>query len=593
MNAISPSEPVLPAMSPAVRNFADALAALDSWADLSATRRRDLATALTTISRALRLPAGAVPCDVAWLNERLFSVEPAVLGFSAARFRTVTSDLRAVLRRLAIHAPDMRGEGGLSDSWRELLAAVPIEAQRAALRGFGRHCTTAGVEPADVSDTILAAFAEADRASRLSASAADRAGIVARAWNASRRAGLPGWPDRRLAAPPRRERYTLPFSSYPESFQADVASFAERLTQESGGSIFLDAGQPTRRLRPATIKARVFAIRQAAAALVIAGLAPTALTSLRNLVQPLDRAGRILDHYFRRAGGKTGGQLGQIAETLRQIARYHIGLTGADLVRIEGWARGAVPRGQKGLRPKVRDRLRKLIAPRAKALLLHLPAELMRRAAACDPGSTEGACFALTAVALEILLVCPMRMKNLTELRLDKHLQRIGGRGRGRYTHIVLQESETKNSEPLEWPLPPESARLIDTYISRHRLAIADPASPYLFPAASGVGMRAQNTLANAISTAVERNVGVEVHPHLLRHFAAWLYLNTHPGEYEMVRRVLGHRSVETTIASYCGLEAPAAAQRFDSLVLRERGATRAVARAAWKTARRSQRSGR
>jgi integrase len=173
-------------------------------------------------------------------------------------------------------------------------------------------------------------------------------------------------------------------------------------------------------------------------------------------------------------------------------------------------------------------------------------------------------------------------MKNLTELRLDRHLQRVGGRGARRITHIVLQETETKNAEPLEWPLPPDSARLLETYISHYRPAIADPASPYLFPATTSTGPRAQNTIAAALTLAVERDVGVQIHPHLLRHFAAWLYLTTHPGEYEMVRRVLGHRSVETTIAAYCGLEAPAAAQRFDALVLRERTATRAVARAAW-----------
>ena len=48
------------------------------------------------------------------------------------------------------------------------------------------------------------------------------------------------------------------------------------------------------------------------------------------------------------------------------------------------------------------------------------------------------------------------------------------------------------------------------------------------------------------------------------------------------VRRILGHRDIATTIAFYVGFEAAAAAERFDTVVLRERKATRVMARAAW-----------
>lgn len=74
------------------------------------------------------------------------------------------------------------------------------------------------------------------------------------------------------------------------------------------------------------------------------------------------------------------------------------------------------------------------------------------------------------ATVIEILLICPMRMKNLAGLRLDRHLQRIDGRGR-RISHLILAESETRNSEPLEWPVPPESARLTEAYIRELRPA--------------------------------------------------------------------------------------------------------------------------
>jgi hypothetical protein len=39
------------------------------------------------------------------------------------------------------------------------------------------------------------------------------------------------------------------------------------------------------------------------------------------------------------------------------------------------------------------------------------------------------------------------------------------------------------------------------------------------------------------------------------------------PGEFETVRRVLGHRSAETTSAFYCGMEQAAAFERYDEVV--------------------------
>jgi hypothetical protein len=59
---------------------------------------------------------------------------------------------------------------------------------------------------------------------------------------------------------------------------------------------------------------------------------------------------------------------------------------------------------------------------------------------------------------------------------------------------------------------------------------------------------------------------------------AAWRHLKRCPGAYETVRQILGHRSIDTTIAYYTGLEAEFAAIDFDAAVLAERRATRALA---------------
>jgi integrase len=61
------------------------------------------------------------------------------------------------------------------------------------------------------------------------------------------------------------------------------------------------------------------------------------------------------------------------------------------------------------------------------------------------------------------------------------------------------------------------------------------------------------------------------VNAHLFRHIGAKLYLDAHPGAYEVVRRVLGHRSMDTTTGFYTGLETAAAVRHFDETILRLR----------------------
>ena len=54
---------------------------------------------------------------------------------------------------------------------------------------------------------------------------------------------------------------------------------------------------------------------------------------------------------------------------------------------------------------------------------------------------------------------------------------------------------------------------------------------------------------------------------HQFRHAAAAIILKHRPGEYEMVRLLLGHKSVTTTINSYIGLETTHASQVFGDMI--------------------------
>jgi integrase len=61
------------------------------------------------------------------------------------------------------------------------------------------------------------------------------------------------------------------------------------------------------------------------------------------------------------------------------------------------------------------------------------------------------------------------------------------------------------------------------------------------------------------------------MHAHLFRHFAAKLYQDAHPEDVETVRRILGHKSLKTTMKAYIEVKNAAAFRRWDALITARR----------------------
>jgi hypothetical protein len=155
------------------------------------------------------------------------------------------------------------------------------------------------------------------------------------------------------------------------------------------------------------------------------------------------------------------------------------------------WLERVKPAVPSGLTEKNTRRLRALMQPRARAMLLK---------------PEEAARLAMYAVAMEVLLICPMRRKNLAELRLDQHLYRPDPR-RKRLTHLLIDAADVKNSNAIQWPIPPESARLMDAFVSRHRPNLVEPGNPYLF--GTGDKLRSAQHLGEWLAAAVTEAIGV------------------------------------------------------------------------------------
>jgi integrase len=377
------------------------------------------------------------------------------------------------------------------------------------------------------------------------------------AWNRCREE-VPGWPQVAFAFTSRRNTYSLPWASFPPSLKADVDGYLNRL---AGSDLTEDL--PFRPVRPATRHLRERQLRTFASAVVHRGSDPATIRGLADLVA-LDAYQEGLRFFLERRDGKSSAGILELACSLKSVAKYWVKVDTATLDSMSKIVRRLSVK-HRGMTAKNRDRLRPLEDPEIRYALVNLPPKLMRMAESGKLRPRRAALLAQTAVALEILLMAPIRIRNLINLDLDRHLVRPA-RIRGAL-HIVIPGEEVKNSAELDYPLPEESSALIARYIEHHRPVIASGDNRALFPGPGG-GAKSEHTLAGQITKTVFRFVGIKVHVHLFRHVAAKLHLDQHPGEYAVVARALGNRSIDVTAAHYTGLETTAAVRHFDKTIL-------------------------
>lgn len=577
-------------VKPVRLSAAAALEFVQGWTDLTDARRRNLVVSLETVCRICERPAAADLMECGWLNTRLFVRPPAAFDLKKSRFSDVICDLRYILERLGRHAARDRAEAGLSDGWIRLWNLVPERNRRAAMSLFMHYASAAGIEPEDVDADLLAVFEPWVVDNVIHDKIPVRVRGTRYAWRDAR-ATVAGWPSVELVRPSRRLTYVMALEDFPQAFREDVESYLESLRRGFTGTLFQEVDPSVtppvvvarrRRRKPAratTVATRLYQIRLAATALVLAGVPIKQLVGLRDLVEPASHATTIIKHFWQKNGEKPGSHVAGVNEVLRQIAVHHCRSPACSVETILNWAAMTTPRQGKGMTERNRKRLSAMNVQPAYGKILNLPTVLMAEAMDAKRDSSRTAVMAMRAAMLEILLVCPMRRETLRLLRLDEHLLRLGP-GARIVTHFWVPGWMTKTGAPLHWPVPEQTGDLLEIWIKRFRPTACDPDNPYLFGGLGKLPMSGGG-LSTTILDVFAQRVGIAVNMHLMRHFAAWLYLKVHPGSYAIVSMVLGHSSEETTKNFYTGLEIDAAARHFDAVVMGEREATRLDAMAA------------
>ena len=222
-----------------------------------------------------------------------------------------------------------------------------------------------------------------------------------------------------------------------------------------------------------------------------------------------------------------------------------------------------------GMSEKNRRRLAQLDAPGVEQRMVsHALIEMDKLARKKTPTRMDAVRYA-KLLAIEILLLAPMRIDNAANLGLDQHFiwppHRVGSIG------ILIPRNDVKNGVPLTYKIPQESAAAVYVFLDRFRPLLLSNNSRALFP---GRGREAKrgDTLSGQIKKLLREELGIDWSAHTFRHLAVRIYIREHPGDYEGLRRLLAHLSSETTYQTYEGLDMLPAVERLDSIIESIRG---------------------
>jgi len=391
--------------------------------------------------------------------------------------------------------------------------------------------------------------------------------MLVRDWNASA-AMIPGWPKVKLTEPDYPKRFTGPaLQDFPEGLQKDIDARCALLAKRHRTS----TGRVARPCAPSTIAMRRRELTAAVRAAVEAGIPLKDISSLRELLRP-DRVEIIIEHYWQKNGDRPTLYTIDLASKLLALARSESDISEDEIARLDEICICLEEYRSSGLTEKNRRLIREIAHSDVWREVVQLPPRLMAEARANGKAMpVKAAVTAQLAVAITILIRAPVRMQNLASIQIGVNLIRPGGAGTPYM--LVFPDYDVKNGVPLEFEFDARTTEIIDEYIHDHRPQLMRGLNhDYLFPGA-GKERKSTKTLSEQISKLLWKELGLRITPHQFRHAAAYIMIKADPGNYELVRRVLGHRSIATTRNFYIGLETLEANRLFGEMVTRlERG---------------------
>ena len=551
-----------PVMIEAIKpqTLADVIDHLTQNNTLPVRRKRDLISACNNVARFLGRPPNDLPADVPALRDLIASLHHVQAGTTKKRLSNIRADLAAALEVPGIIPPTDRASVP-SPAWQAFLGRATKKHHAIFLSRFARYCTYHQIDPDAVTDGIVAEFRTWLDLRILTNDPMKIVKNTVTAFNAIiKRANL-DMPLLTTALSPRYLARRL--DTYPETLADDIERYLERLRKPD---LFSDDG-PRRALRPMSLRNTEAHIRQTLDAAVEAGYEPSHFRSLADLID-INVIRAAIEHMIARRDGKMPSALSNILATLLAIARYYVDASPEvvnKLKQAKSTVRDKLGTNRPTMSDKTQRRMDQFEDRENIFRLVELPAILMKRAD--KNGDKKSAAFdAMIAAALAILLSVPLRIKNLSSLHMKEDIT-LTKEGRDVVILIHLDPSQTKGRQAIDAAIRPPYSTMIFRFINTYRKHFADKGSDWLFPAPTGDGPRTPDHFGRLIKSKIFRETGLTANAHLFRSFSALIYLEAHPGNYEDVRRVVGHAKVETTTSFYAPTSSKAAFRRYGDVL--------------------------
>ena len=544
------------------QTFADIIETLETMEDLSKTRRRDLISGLRTMARFLGKETNEVPANTEWLRQRLRQFHPRHAKVSSKHFANVKSAVMAAIKAAGVRNKRVHAFPDMSTKFKRLYRAVPDQLLGYKLSRFFRYCSDQGEEPEGVTDAILVAFEAHLISETLHKDPSKVAREAVLTWNKMKTV-VTDWPDITLHRISARTPWTIPLEQFPRTLQADVDAWCNGL----GLSDLFDADTPIRACRPATIDHRRFEIRMMASAIVRSGVPITEVCRLADLVAP-DRFRLGIQYMLDRDGGEVKEALFGLASGIKAIARHFVKVGEDHLNQLRRICSRLDQRADR-YRKKNKDRLAQFDDRQNLTMLLHLPAHLAAKSQKPGPKPRSASLLMQTALALEILIYCPMRVGNLASLDIERHLRWIIEKKQQRLI-INIPADEVKNTTPLRYELTGASAAMMRDYLDRARPTLCKEPGTAVFPKQNGSN-RNPGDLSDQIKRHCFDATGLTINAHLFRSLASKIHNLVSAGDAATISHVLGDR-IGTVMKSYAQFEQKNALDHYQSSVNRIRG---------------------
>jgi integrase len=539
-------------------SLVDLIAAIEQAAELSVERERHWVCSLRQIAKWLDRPAALIPARLPSVRFLVGQLHHARLGVTAKTVANHKSNVRAALRWFG-QEHDMPHRGAkISPEWVRF-ADRSDKRLRDRLYSLMRYCSARGIAPSAVDDKIFAEYwcYRTVTTARACNNTARR--FMVRAWNACA-ATIRGRSLRRLTEPPIKVAEPA-WDAFSAGLRTGVEGYFAGLAQVHRTL----GGKRIQPCSPATIAMRRAELVAMARMTVRLGVPIESLTSLGELLHP-DVVERVIDAYWQRNGEEPKTFTIDLGKKVLRMARETGCLEQAAVDRLDEIRIALEQHRRDGLTEKNLKLVRQVLTDGVWSEVVSLPSLLMEQARSNkDHAPIKAAVAAQLATAIAILSFAPVRLGNLIKIELGQNLIKPAGLHSPYW--LVFPNYDVKNRVDLNFKFDQPLTDLIDEYIHEFRPTLLRGANVgWLFPGEAGQPKH-KMLFSKQITVRVQKATGLRVTVHQFRHAAAAIYLKHRPGDYETVRRLLGHRDIATTTRFYCGLQTMEATEQFGRLV--------------------------